>query len=126
MSLSADLVLKNEAAASRTFTTVSVNGSKVDRIDSATTIQQPTKMVINHTTSGSGDSLTDRHLVQFSRTELDANGLPFTTIVNLTIAVPRRSTSTTTANDLVSFIKDLVDTAGAASADLGKILQGQS
>lgn len=126
MALTADLVLKNEAAANRTFTTVSVNGANVTRLDSATTIQQPTKMVINHTTSGSGDDLVDRHLIQFSRTELDANGLRFTTIVNLTMAVPRRSSSNTAVKDLVSFIKDLVDTAGVASADLDKILQGQS
>lgn len=126
MALTADLVLKNEAAASRTFTTVNVNGTGVTRLDSATTIQLPTKMIVNHTQSGAGDAVVDRHLVQFSRTELDANGMPYTTVVNLTMAVPRRSVGNVTVKDLLAHIKDLIDTGGVASADVDKILQGQS
>jgi hypothetical protein len=126
MSLSADLVLKNEAAANRTFTPINVSGTSCTRLDGATSLQLPTKVVISHNTSGAGEDLVDRHLVQASRVENDANGVPFTTIVNLTLAVPRKSASNTTAYDLVSFIKDLMDTTGAKSADFDKILQGQS
>jgi hypothetical protein len=126
MSLTADLVLKNEAAASRTFTPVNVAANGITRLDAATTLAEPTRMVINHTTSGKGDSLIDRHLIQFTRTELDANDVPYTTIVNLTIANPRKATGSATVKDLLSFLKDLIDTAGVASADVDKILQGQS
>lgn len=126
MSLASTLSLKNEAAAARSFVSTIVNGQSVTRLDSATTLQTPTKLMISHNTSGSGDSLADRHLIQATRVDLDANGLPMTTIVNLTLAVPRRATSNTTVKDLLSFIKDLVDTGGAASADLDAILQGQS
>jgi hypothetical protein len=126
MSLSATLSLKNEAAAARSFVTTDVLPTGTVRLDGATTLSQPTKLAIKHSTSGSGESLTDRHLIQATRVELDANGIPFTTVVNLTIAVPRKTATNTTVYDLVSFIKDLVDTAGAKSADLDAILQGQS
>lgn len=126
MSLASTLTLKNEAAASRSFVTTVVNGQSCTRLDSATTLQNPTKLVISHNTSGKGESLCDRHLIQATRVEPDAQGIPMTTVVNLTIAVPRRAVSNTTAYDLVSFIKDLVDTSGVKSADLDAILQGQS
>lgn len=126
MSLAATLALKNEAAASRSFVTTIVNGQSVTRLDAATSLQTPTKVVITHSTSGNGDSLSDRHLIQATRVDLDANGVPMTTVVNFTISVPRRSASNTTVYDLVSFIKDLVDTGGVKSADLDAILQGQS
>lgn len=126
MSLSATLSLKNEAASAKSFVTTNVTNNKVDRLDGATSLSLPTRLVINHQTSGSGATLTDRHLIQASRTELDAANVPYTTVVNLTIAMPRRSVSTASALDLVSFIKDLIDTGGVASADLASILQGQS
>lgn len=125
MSLSSSIVLKNEAAVSRTFVPTIVLQSGCTRLDMATTLQLPTLLKISNSTSGSGDSLVDRHLIQASRTELDANSIPFTTIVNLTLAVPRKSPNNTTTYDLVSFIKDLVDTGGVASGDLAAILQGR-
>ncbi|DAD50295.1 coat protein [ssRNA phage Zoerhiza.4_26] len=126
MSLAASLTLKNEAASNRTFVETIVQPNGRTRLDSATSLQTPTKLVISHSTSGTGDGLVDRHLIQATRVELDSNGVPFTTIVNLTIAVPRKSTSNTTVYDLVSFIKDLIDTGGVKSADLDAILLGQS
>lgn len=126
MSLSETLSLKNEAAASKSFVTTNVSGSSRTRLDSATSLQNPTKLTISHSTSGNGDSLADRHLIQATRVEDDADGVPMTTIVNLTISQPRRAADNTSVLDLVSFIKDLIDTAGAGSADLLSILQGQS
>lgn len=126
MSLADPLSLKNEAAAARSFAKTITTPSSVTRIDSATSAATPTLLVVSHNTSGSGDSIADRHLIQASRRELDTNGIPFTTVVNLTISVPRKTTTSTTVYDLVSFIKDLVDTGGVKSADLDAVLQGQS
>lgn len=121
------IVLKDEAAANHTFVTVgSPNGTAITRIDQATTLSAPRKMVVSHSTSGSGLNLVDRHLIQFTEVELDAAGNPFTTIVNFTIARPRRATGNTTVYNLVSYLKDAIDTEGAHSALIDQILQGQS
>lgn len=126
MALASTLTLKNEAAAAKTFVSTIVNGQSTTRIDSGTTLNAPTRMVISHTTSGKGNDLMDRHLIQATRVENDALGVPMTTVVNLTLAVPRRTVTNTTVYDLVSFIKDLIDTGGTKSTDLDAILQGQS
>lgn len=126
MSLNAVLALKNEAGANRSFTTTQVGPTGVTRLDDGTTLSTPTMLKIQHSTAGKGDDLSDRHLLQATRVELDANGIPFTTVVNLTISVPRKSASMASAYDLVSFLKDLVDTAGAHATELTQILQGQS
>lgn len=126
MSLSESIVLANEADANRTFVTTIVDKTSVTRLDEATTLQTPTKLVISHNTSGSGDSLADRHLIQATRVTLDSNDVPMTTVVNLTISQPRRAASNADVLDLVSFIKELIDNAGNASDALVDILQGQS
>lgn len=109
------------------FTIVGFNQGDVSRIADDTTPQTPRRLVIRHATSGSGDSLSDRHLIQLTERKLDTNGLAFDTIVNLTITQSRRDANNTTVENLLSYLKDLLtgSPGGVSSAVVADIVQGQ-
>jgi len=82
-----------------------LNGGKTDfvqyqlenrgsvRKDSAAKYSAPRTMAIRHTDSKSKSGITtDRHLVQFAATEMDAvTGEPVVALINTTFQVPRHS-----------------------------------
>jgi hypothetical protein len=63
------------------------------RIDSSTTLGLPCLLNIKHSTSGSGKTAIDRHLVQITKT-VDATPNPVDLVINFTLAVPRDSAVT--------------------------------
>lgn len=124
------LVLGNNAGTpvDSNFVAVSYNGNDVGRIADDTTSQLPRRLAIKHGTVGQGDGLSDRHLIQITERELDANGVAFDTIVNLTITQNRRAADGTTVEHLLSYLTDLLTgTPGTVSSTVvADILQGQS
>lgn len=108
-----------------------VNGST--RRDQATSNAEPSVLRIQHTKSGSGTNTIDRHLVQFSKTELDVNGVPRNAVVNLTMAVPQAAVITNQdVIDLVSNLIDFISDGGfsasgiAGTTVLTQLLRGES
>lgn len=75
----------------QTFALLGADESSSTRLDTASTLSEPKKLVIKHSTSGSGANIVDRHLIQVSNTQLDSAGVPRTAVVNLTMAVPRNA-----------------------------------
>lgn len=68
------------------------DGTSSTRMNQATDLSNPELLVIKHQKVGSetnGGTIVDRHLIQLSRTERDANGKAHAMIVNFTLAIPR-------------------------------------
>lgn len=114
------LTLKDLAGADRTFKLIVQDGSGTVRIDTATTAAEPCKMSIKHNVQGSGPSAVDRHLVQIARTALNATtGKAVTSIVNLTVSVPRDTaiTAAEVEDDLVAVLRFVANTVFDPTAD---------
>lgn len=127
MALSSSLVLKDNAAANVTFTENRRNGYRVERLDVATSTAVPRKLVVDHsTTTGPKGILNDRHLIQVTSAELDASGNLATTVVNLTISIPRNASGSTPAKHCLAAIASLLMTTGAANVNFDAVLQNQS
>jgi len=104
------------------------NGTQ--RIDVATTLNAPGLMVIKHSSSGKGAATVDRHLVQFSRTVEDANGLLVTLVCNFTLQVPRNSAMTSQivydqVCNLADFLTDGQLTTVTATTNIDALLRGE-
>jgi hypothetical protein len=104
------------------------------RVDVTTTPTEPRTLTIQHTQSGKGAAIVDRHLVSASLTKDNADsGGPKRAIVNLTISLPR---TTAFANadvyDLIAVIVDLIADGGfsgsglAGTTNVAAILRGES
>ena len=123
MSLSSTIVLKDNAAADKTFVQNQLDGSGSQRIDVSSNLSNPRVMKLSHSSSGKGVDAVDRHLVQFASTETDVNGKVVTVIVNTTLSVPRNSQiSRTDIDDLLAFTKNFF----AVSANVDAILRNES
>jgi hypothetical protein len=104
------------------------------RIDISSTPTEPRLLTIQHTTSGKGAAVVDRHLISASMTQDDAtSGGPKKAIVNLTIALPRSASfAVTDIYDLVSFVVDFCCDGGftgsgmAGTTNLAAVLRGES
>lgn len=126
-----DIVLDDVSGDDATYRLVSseANGSK--RIDIATTLSEPATLAIKHSSSRSGSVVTDRHLVQFIRTYLDAAGAPFQVTTNFTMAVPRTGaiTAAMVADEvchLIDFLSDGGLSTLASTANIESLLRGES
>lgn len=129
MALSETLVIADEANVAKNFVQIERSGTLVRRIDDASNLSLPVTCVISHNTSGKGDSIVDRHLVQFAKTELDTNGAPVTSVVNMTIAAPRALTSSlATSQELVGYAVNFLLGVNAARSfvNLPAITIGES
>lgn len=108
-----NISINDNAAASRTFKQVSIDATGSVRFDDSTTNLSPRKMTIRHSTSiPKGSSVvSDRHLLQFSTTKLDADSKAHTAVINLTVSVPR-STAVAQADvdHLLAFVKNWIAT----------------
>lgn len=133
MSFTDTLSLDNAAGAEATFVLLSRDATGTRRLDNSSTPAEPRACVIKHTTSGVGQAAVDRHLVQFSITKLDAETIPRTGIVNLTLTVPRATVITSAMiYDLVSNVVDLISDGGftesglAGTVALAQLVRGEA
>lgn len=133
MALTSTLTLDGSTGTEASFVLQGTDANGSRRINSATTLAAPELCTIKHSKTGSGVNAIDRHLVQFSRTEADAAGVPRTATVNFTIAVPQSSVfSTTEVIDLVAYLVDLISDGGfsgsgfAGTTALNQILRNES
>jgi hypothetical protein len=131
MALTDDLVLDDASGDDITYRLTSRQADGSKRIDIATTLSEPAFLVIKHNQTGKGADTIDRHLVQFTRTKLDTNGVPRTLTVNLTVAVPRSSVMTSTVvNDQISNLLDLIMSGGfttlASTSNIDSLMRAES
>lgn len=92
----ATFAVNNSAAVSKTFLLNSQSGRDAEYIESTSSLQTPTAAAIKHTVLNPGAIGSDRHLVQFSKSAVDSEGVRQTAIMNITISVPRTSALTET------------------------------
>jgi hypothetical protein len=90
MSLESSISIKDEDEVSHIFSEVSRDNTRSVRIESTTDIIAPWYMTISQVAQRTKSGpLTDRTLVQYALTKLDANSAPQTALVNTTFVVPR-------------------------------------
>lgn len=131
MALTDDLVLDDVSGDDVTYRLTGRDAGGSRRIDIATTLTEPAFLSIKHSQSGKGADTIDRHLVQFTRTKADSNGIPRTLTVNLTIAVPRSSVITgTIVNDQIANLLDLMMSGAlttlASTSNIDSLMRGES
>lgn len=131
MAFTSDLVLDDVSGDDVTYRLTSTDAGGSKRIDIATTLQEPAFLSIRHSLTGKGADAVDRHLVQFTRTKTDANGIPRTLTVNFTMAVPRSSVITAAlVADQVQNLLDLLSSGAlttlASTANIDSLLRGES
>lgn len=127
MSLAANLSLNNNSASAKAFNENKRSGSRVERLRTDTTLALPCRLVIDHSVTKSNGIESDRHLIQVATVESDGNGGTGTSIVNVTLSVPRNvATAQATVKDAFAFIADLLHDSAAANAAFASILQGES
>lgn len=126
MAFSSNLVLKDNAAADKTFTAIKTSGQRVERFDTSTTTALPRRLVIDHSVVNSKTTKADRHLVQVTAVESDGAGGILTTIVNLTMTIPTACADHTAAKHCFAFIADLLQDAGAANVAFDQLTRGES
>jgi hypothetical protein len=76
--------------------------------DSNSTISNPRTLRISHQNANSATG-TDRHLVQFSRTDDDANEVPYTGTVHAVFALPREGVTSANLKLEWEKLKNLID-----------------
>jgi hypothetical protein len=133
MSLTDTLTLDNSSGTEATFSLQGRDNQGSRRIDTASTLTEPRSLIIKHSKTGNGVNAIDRHLIQFSRTELDSATVPRTAIVNLTMAVPQSAVfSSSEIKDMVAYLVDLVSDGGfsgsgfAGTTALDQLLRSES
>jgi len=131
--LTSTLTLDDASGDATEYVQISLDTSGSVRRNSATTNAEPSTLSIKHSRTGKGVNAVDRHLIQFAKTELDSLGVPRTSIVNLTMAVPQATVVTNQdIFDLVANLVDLVSDGGftdsgmAGTTILTQILRGES
>lgn len=127
----AQQVLDDADGTDITFELVQQAADGTVRLDSASTLAQPRKLVIKHSVSGKGTTAVDRHLIQL--TELVASGTDQATgTVNLTFAMPRNPLITEAkmfdlASLLICFVTgEAYPTASLTTTSIQKLLRGES
>jgi hypothetical protein len=128
--LANDLTFDKADGTDVVFRMVSQDQTGSRRIDIASTLALPTTLVIKHSTTGKGDAVVDRHLVQLNRT-VSASPSPVTVNVNFTLTVPRNVAVTPTiihdvVTHIIDFLTDGAATGLATSANIDAILRGES
>lgn len=130
MAFSTDLVLKDSAAASKTFSLRSTNGARTERIDQASTASEPRLLIIDHRRVGKAGTETyrDEHLVQLKVSKKNATtGKIYTGYVNLTIGQDVDGVVTRAEIDhLLSFLKEATAGMIAVTANVDKLLRAES
>jgi hypothetical protein len=91
-----------------TYEQISLTSSEGIYRDVSSTLSNPRTIRVSHD-SASSNTGTDRHLVQFARTDDDADGLPYTGGPHVVFAAPREGV--TKADFLIEWkmLKNLID-----------------
>lgn len=126
MAFSSSIVLKDNAGTNRSFVELKRAGSRVERLDTATTPQLPKRFIIDHSIVNTANGVTDRHLLQMAQTVNDVTGKPVTTVVNLTISVPRTAPDMNPAKHAIAALADMLLTTGVCNTSFDAILRGES
>jgi hypothetical protein len=111
-----NITIADAAAANKTFAKISQSGNESVRIDTATTLADPRTMVIRHTTTGKGDTLSDRHNVLFIRKARNAAGVEVSISCSVAETVPRDETLAAEVDDLAAFALNWYGVAGNRTA----------
>lgn len=130
MAFATDLVLKDAAAADKTFSLRSTNGARTERIDQASTASEPRILIIDHRRVGKAGTPTyrDEHLVQAKVTKKNATtGVLYTGYVNLTIGMDVDGVITRTElNHLLAFMASTATGMINVTANVDKLLRSES
>lgn len=125
-----NLTLDDASGDDVVYALISQDGTGTRRVDVASTSQEPAFMEIRHETTGARGNQIDRHLVKFTRTELDSNLAPVTVTANFTLAVPRSAAITNQiCYDLVSNMLDFLASGALTSVtttNLEALIRGES
>lgn len=102
------LSITDDTPTNSTYNLVSLQGGEAIYRDAASSLTEQRTLRISHQNSTSVDG-TDRHLVQFSRTDDDADDNPYMGTVHVVLALPREGV--TSANLVLEWekLKNLVD-----------------
>lgn len=128
--LANDLTLDNSNGDDVVYRLVSQSQDGTRRIDVASTLALPSTLSIRHSQTGKAPAITDRHLVQLSKTVATATG-SVPVVANFTLTIPRDSAVTTAiVHDVISnildFLTDSTLTGFASTANVDAILRGES
>lgn len=114
------MTLKDGSAANVTFVKLTSDAQSSKWVNSATTLSTPSSMQISHTMTTAPDG-SDRHLVKFAKTVLDANSRPRTVVLNCTLSVPRIGITRADVNDVIAELKEFVVTANVDALLRGEV-----
>lgn len=128
--LAQTLTLDNVDGSDVVYNLVSQGETGTTRLDAATDLAYPKKLVIKHQETGPQTSRVDRHLVQFTHSVAGSDG-PVTIGVNMTVSVPRDAAATTTlvknlCANLADFLLDGGMASMATTTNITEILRGGS
>jgi hypothetical protein len=115
MAFTSNISLNDSAAASKTFVAISVSGTETIRMDSSTSNLAPRRMIIRHAQSVDKVSraIVDRHLLSFTNTVLDSEGVPYPQTGNFTLWVPRSPVVVRADTDhLIAFARNFLAVTG--------------
>jgi hypothetical protein len=124
MAFSTDITLTGTAAATYTYSQISLEGAKSIRKDSTRDLGTPRSMVISHSVSGKGMTAVDRHLVRLNLVEEDTGSEEIATVgssVYVVIEAPRRIVTSAMLQDQVDQMVDFLTTEG----NLDKLLNSE-
>lgn len=126
--LTGDLSLKNVADASKTFTVINYDNGGSTRVDTSSTLSEPKVLKIQHSSSGSGASKVDRHLIQRQDVIVDSTST-YRVTVNVTITHPESYDASAAVLDQLREIIDLLTSGTVPTVDsslVSQILRGES
>lgn len=111
------LSITDDTPTNSTYNLVSLRDSEAIYRDAASEISEQRTLRISHQTATQDDG-TDRHLVQFSRTDDNADDEPYTGTVHVVFALPRDGVSSANLTLEWEKLKNLVD------ASIAELLAG--
>lgn len=134
MAITDPLSLENAFNTANSFVRTSQDASGSNWIDSSSsTPSEPRGLSIKHQISGKGKDAVDRHLLSAYYTKLDAETIPRTGVVNITLSMPRNSVITSAimynlVANLIDFLMAGVFASSVTSlttTNVDKILRGE-
>lgn len=105
-------VVNNNAAAAVTFSPTVALKDGQQYLDGTVPLSAPRGTVVKHSMADlSKNASTDRHYVQFTKTVFDANGVPFTASIAVSVVLPRTQVTSADVLDLRAFAKNFIGDA---------------
>lgn len=109
-----DTITINDGAGNVTYTQLSLTSKEGLYRDVTSSLSNPRICRVSHETAKSNDG-SDRHLVQFTRTDDDADGNPYMGSVHIVISAPREGVS---QSDLQAELTKLTNLVTAKFSDI--------